>query len=62
MEIMEKLSNALDKFVTKNHGDIQKIKGNIIIKVWHTILAVLEKVWWAIDTIMEAIDCDSKKK
>ena len=36
--------------------DIHQIKGDRIIKVWHTILAVLERVWWTIDATMEAID------
>lgn len=53
-ELLLKVNNALDEFVVENHEDIQQIKGNNLI--WDKVLTVLEKVWWTIDTTMEAID------
>ena len=53
-ELLLKVNNALDEFVVENHDDIQQIKGNNLI--WDKVLTVLEKVWWTIDTTMEAID------
>ena len=53
-KLLMNLSNALDKFINDNHDDIQQIQGNKLIKVWNSVLIILEKVWLTIDITIKA--------